>query len=111
VLILSDVPTTVLDQDDFSKKLKQAIRTILNLTSEWSIVITVGDLPKGRTFSPTSNLDVNILITSLSASPGDILALQSKLDSPAFLDGLNALGFKASIASLHLATSTPGELE
>ncbi len=111
VLILSDVPTTVPARDEYFKNLKQAIRTILNLTSEWNInfTVTAGDLPKGRRFSLTSNVGVSIFITSLSAGPGDILSLQSKLDSPAFVDQLNSQGFKASIASLQLVTSASGE--
>ncbi len=109
MLMLSDVPTTVPAQDEYFKNLTQAIRTILNLSSEWNINITVGDLPKGRRFSLTSNLDVSILMTSLSAGLGDILKLQSKLDSPAFLDQLNAQGFKASKARLQLVTSASGE--
>jgi hypothetical protein len=111
MLILSDVPTTVPARDEYFKNLKQAIRTILNLSSEWNInvTVTVGDLPKGRRFSLTSNVRVSIFITSLSAGPGDILSLQSKLDSPAFVDQLNAQGFKASIASLQLVTSASGE--
>jgi hypothetical protein len=111
MLILSDVPTTVPARDEYLKNLEHAIRTILNLSSEWNIniTVTVGDLPKGRRFSLTSNVGVSIFITSLSAGPGDILSLQSKLDSPAFVDQLNAQGFKASIASLQLITSASGE--
>ncbi len=109
MLILSDVPSTVRGQDEYFKALKQAIRTILNLSSEWNIDVTVGDLPKGGRSSLTSNLGVSIFLTSLSAGPGDILTLQSKLDSPAFLEQLNAQGFKASIASLQYVTSPSGE--
>ncbi len=96
-------------QNEYFMNLKQAIGTILNLSPQWNMSITVGDLPKGRRFSLTSNVGVSILISSLSASPGDILTLQSKSDSPAFLDQLNAQGFKASIASLQLVTSASGE--
>ncbi len=109
MLILSDVPTTVPAQDEYFENMKQAIGTILNLSSEWNINITVGDLPKGRRFSLTSNLVVIIVFTILSAGPVNILSLQSKLDSPAFLDQLNAQGFKASIARLQFVASTSGE--
>ncbi len=109
MLILSDFPTTVPAQDEYFDNLKQAIRTILNLSSEWNINITAGYLPKRRIFSLTGNLGVSVFITSLSADPGDILTLQSKLDSPAFLEQLNAQGFKASRASRQLVTSASGE--
>ncbi len=109
MLIFSDVPTIVLAQDEYFKSLKQAIVTMLNLSPEWNISITVGDLLKGRRFSLTINVDVSIFIFSLSAGPGDILTLQSILESPAFLDQLNARGFKASIASLQLDSSFSGE--
>jgi hypothetical protein len=96
-------------QAEYFMNLKQAIGTILNLSAEWNISITVVDLPKGRRFSLTSNVGVSIFISSLSADPGDILTLQSKLDSQTFLVQLNAQGFKASLASLQLVTSSSGE--
>ncbi len=58
----------------------------------------------------TGNLVVRIYIASLSAGPGDISTVQNKLDSPAFLDQLNAQGFKASEASLEFITSIASEL-
>jgi hypothetical protein len=106
MLILSDVPTTVPEQDEYFKKLKQAIRTILNVSLEWNINITVGDLPKERRISLTTNLGVSIVFTTLSADLGDVSILQSKFNSPEFLDLLNAQGFKASKASLQLVIST-----
>lgn len=100
---------TVPAQDEFFKNLKQTIGTILNLSSEWNINITVGGLPKGRIFSLASNLGVSICFTIYSAGPGDISTLRSKLDNPAFLDQLNAQGFKASMASFQLEINTSGE--
>ncbi len=111
MLILSDVPTDVHQQHIYLEKLKKEAEIVLNLSSEWSINIAVGhgDLPKGRRLSLTSDLGVSIFVISLSAGPGDILKMQSKLDSPAFLDQLNARGFKASKARLQFATTTSGE--
>jgi hypothetical protein len=63
MLILSDVPMTEPAQDEFFKNLKQTIGTILNLSSEWNINITVGGLPKGRIFSMASNLGISICFT------------------------------------------------
>ncbi len=103
--MLSDVPTSVPQQEEYFKTLTKAIRMILNISSEWNIKITVGDLLKGRRISLRSNLSASIFFTSLSAGLGDILTLQSKLDSPAFLDQLNAQGFKASIAGLQSKAS------
>ena len=104
-LILSDVPTVVPEQV-FFYNLEQAIRSILGISMEWNISISVGDISIERRLFLTSNVVISIVFTSLSAGPGDILALQSKLNSPAFLDQLNSLGFKASKASLKLASTS-----
>jgi hypothetical protein len=71
---------------------------------EWNISISVGDLSIERRLGLTSNFVVSIVFSSLSAGPGDISTLQSILDSPAFFDQLNSLGFKASKASAQLTS-------
>ena len=97
ILMFSDVPTTGPGLDEYFDKLKNATVTALNLSSEWNINIAVeSDLPKWRRSSLTSNVAVNIVFTSISAGLGGLSTLQSKLNSPAFLERLNAQGFKAS---------------
>jgi hypothetical protein len=113
-LMFSNVPTTVPDLDKYFGSLKEAIVAVLRISSEWNIDIAVeGDLPKGRRSSLTSNIAVGIVFTSISAGPGDLSTLQGKLDSPAFLEGLNAMGFKASLLELIITkssmSSTSGE--
>jgi hypothetical protein len=106
-LMLSDVPTTVSARDIYLKSLENATVTVLQISSEWNINIALeSDLPKRRRSSLTSNLAVSIVFTSISAGPGDLSTLLSKLYSPAFLKQLNAKGFKASLLEL---TSISGE--
>jgi hypothetical protein len=112
--MVSDVPTTLSDRDKYFDSLKNAIVTVLNISLEWTINIAVeDDLPKGRRSSLTSNLAVSIVFTSISAGPGDLLTLQNKVGSPAFLEGLNSQGFKTSLLELSMTkssmSSTSGE--
>ena len=96
-MTFSNVPTTVSEQDAYFKNLTDEIRSILNLSSDWNIQVSIfGDSLMGRRFRLTSNLDVRIVITSLSAGPDDILTLQHRLNSPAFLEQLQARRFDAS---------------
>lgn len=111
-LTFSDVPTTVHDQDIYFDSLKKAILNVL--ASEWNINITVVDmLSNWRRSSLASKLAVSIVFTSISAGHGDFLMLLKKLDSPAFLEQLNALGFKAilleSTSTKSSTSSSSGE--
>ena len=105
-LMFSDVPTTELDQVEYFDKLNQAIRSVLSLSMEWYINVSQGDFSEERRLGLTSNVAVSIVFTSLSAGPGDIAVLLSKLDSQAFIDQLNSLGFKASKASPQLTSTS-----
>ncbi len=100
MLILSDVPTTVPEQVEYFNNLKQAIRSILTIDMDWKVNISVADASLERVLGMTSNIVVSVTFLCLSAGPGDISTLQSKLDSPKFLDQLNFMGFKASKAGL-----------
>ncbi len=112
--MVSDVPTTLSDLDKYFDSLKNAIVMVLNISLEWNInIIVEEDLPKERRSSLKSNLAVSIVFTSISAGPGDLLTLQNKVDSPAFLEKLNAQGFKTSLLELSMTkssmSSTSGE--
>ncbi len=113
MLMFSNVPSTVQEQNAYLDTLKKEIRTLLNLSLEWSITIyVVGD---GRRYSPTRNLVVRIVFARLFAGPGDLSKLQSDLYSPVLLDQLHALNFEASKANIHFTSrkstmrSTSGE--
>ena len=96
ILILSDAPTAAPQQVEYLDNLKQAIKSVLNIAMEWNIELTIDDPPVPPKADQTSRFIVSVVFASLSANLGDVLALQSKLDSPAFFDQLNSLGFKAS---------------
>jgi hypothetical protein len=103
-LMLSNVPTALSEQNEYFNALKQAIRSILSVSMEWNISISVDE--SARRLDLSSNFIVSIVFTSLFAGPGDIITLQSKLDSSAFLDQLNSIGFRASIANPPLTDSS-----
>jgi hypothetical protein len=106
IFILADIPNAVLEQVEFFNRLKQAIRSALGISMEWNISISLGDSSVERRLGLTSNGIVSVVFISMSASLGEALALQSKCNSPAFLDQLNSLGFKASMAANPQLTST-----
>jgi hypothetical protein len=95
-LSISDVPSTLSEQFTYFNNLKTAIRTVLNLSLQWTIEVSVIETSIGRRSGQYTNLAANIVFSSTSAGPGDSEQLQKKLASPAFLDGLSAMGFKAS---------------
>ena len=106
MLILSDVPIAEPEQVEYFYNLEQAMISILSISMEWNISISVGDISIERRLGLGSNVVVSVVFTSLSADPGYILILQSKLDNPAFFDQLNSLGFKASSASPQLTSTS-----
>jgi hypothetical protein len=108
-LILSDVPTSVPEQVQYFYNLEQAIRSVLSIAMEWNMNISVDDSLMERRLGLTSNFVVSIEFSRLSADPGDIITLQSNLNSPAFFDQLNSLGFKASKTSPRLTSASNHE--
>jgi hypothetical protein len=103
-LILSDVPTTTLAKDEYFDNLLREIIKILDLSRDWSINISSEvdfdpSMERRLGLRLSRKSQIRILLTSSSADPGDISALKSKLDSQAFIDQLNSVGFKASKAS------------
>ena len=110
-LVLSDVPVTQQDRGEYFYNLNLAIQSTLSISMEWHINITqIENYPfeAGRRLGLSSNSLVMIVITSVSASSDDAVALQNKLDSNEFVDQLNSLGFKAS-KSKSLLTSTSNQ--
>jgi hypothetical protein len=95
-LSISDVPSTQSEQFIYFNNLKAAIQTVLNLSAHWSIGVSVIEASIGRRSGQFTDLAVNIVFSSTSASPRESEQLQKMLASPAFLDGLSAMGFKVS---------------
>jgi hypothetical protein len=95
-LSLSDVPSAHTEQLKYFDNLKAAVGTVLNLSLQWEIEISVIEASMERRSEQLSNLLASIVFSSALAGHGEIELLKEKLDSKAFLDGLNAMGFKAS---------------
>jgi hypothetical protein len=105
-LYMSGVPTTPSGRLQYFNYLEVAMVSILNISAEWRV--KVGEISTSRRVDLSGDAAVCTVFTSSTADATAVALLRNKLESQAFLDALNGLGFLASQSRQQPTTASVG---
>ena len=95
-IFCSNVPYAGSDKASFFLSLELAVRSILHLSQAWNITIMKIQARTLRII-PTSNQELCILFSSVSANTSEAISIEDKAKTSSFIHSLNELGFKISM--------------
>jgi hypothetical protein len=93
-IYVTDIPTTSALREEYKNSLEKAVKTVLNVSADWSVQVSEEFSDFKRGFPPFARICF-VFSTSLVAVM-EARAMGSKATSKAFFDQLKVLGFAVS---------------